>query len=243
MANLNATPIPPPESSLPLPQAHNLLTSFTTFLTVCIHNILYYRSIYPQTTFLSAKAYNLPVHQNRHPRVCSWIRDAVDAVSAQLAGGNVDRIAVVIHSPPTRSAGPVAGAVLERWMFDVARFPSWPGGADAMRDFGGSNGGRRGQAEEGEDPSALAGGSGAGEAGAVAVGAAGDVPGPVNWADVDQQLRGAVRRLSSAAEKMEALPAGCTFTVAVELKEEGQAPIGVSLVVCERGEGGKKNGG
>lgn len=232
LADHDATPpaTTNPEGSLPLPEAHTLLSSFTTFLTVCIHNILYYRSIYPQTTFLSARAYNLPVHQNRHPKVCSWIRDAVDAVSAQLAGGNVDRIAVVIHSPLSRqvapgaepvaaAAGPPPGSVLERWIFDVARFPAWPGGADAMRDFGSgpAGNGRRQMEEDDEDAGAEPGGAGGGA-----------WPRDVNWEDVDQQLRGAVRRVAFAAEKMEALPEGCSFTVAVELKEEGQAPIGVS---------------
>ena len=85
-----------------------------------------------------------------------------------------------------------------------------------MRDFGGNGaGGGRRQAEQEDDETGAPGDAGA---------AARDV----NWTDVDQQLRGAVRRLSYAAEKMEALPEGCTFTVAVELKEEGQAPIGVS---------------
>jgi hypothetical protein len=52
--------------------------------------------------------------------------------------------------------------------------------------------------------------------------------GSVNWPDVNEQLRGALRRMASTAEKMDALPEGCTFTVAVELREEGLAPIGVS---------------
>ncbi|KAL1868217.1 hypothetical protein VTK73DRAFT_3810 [Phialemonium thermophilum] len=253
-------------ASLPMPEAHNLLTSFTTFLTVCIHNILYHRSIYPRQTFLSARAYNLPVHQNRHPRVCAWIRDAVNAVAAQMADGNVCRVAVVIHSntaprtraeeqqqkqessasdqsvPPQRGDSqppplPPPGAVLERWMFDVSRFPPWPGGADAMRDFGSAvAAGNRQQAEPeeddgeaGEDVGDLEGSAGEAER-HDAYGIQPTMPlgtaGGVNWTDVDQQLRGAVRRIASAAEKMAPLPEGCTFTVAIELREEGKAPIG-----------------
>lgn len=61
-----------------------LVSTFGSFLTVAIHTILYERSIYPETTFLSARKYNFPVRQNRHPKVCSWINDAVAAVEAEL---------------------------------------------------------------------------------------------------------------------------------------------------------------
>ncbi|KLU93032.1 hypothetical protein MAPG_11973, partial [Magnaporthiopsis poae ATCC 64411] len=96
-------PSPPPEddpSAIPLPYAHTLLRSFDSFLTVAVHNILYYRGIYPPRTFLSVRAFDLPVQQNRHPLVCAWVRDAVDAVSAQIADGAVHRVAVVLHAPP-----------------------------------------------------------------------------------------------------------------------------------------------
>lgn len=211
-------------------ESHTLLSSFTSFLTVSIHTILYYRSIYPRHTFLSTKAYNLPVHQSRHPKVCSWIQDAVDAVAAQIAKGNVSRVAVVIHaplSPPKLSTASssaaasqlVPGSVLERWMFDVSLLPSWPGGAEAMKNFRSEGDGRR--EEEGEEPHADESGEDNAGDGDVAEG------GAINWTDVDEQLRGAVRRLAYAGEKMDTLPEACTFTVAVELRGEAQAPIGV----------------
>ncbi|KAH8900213.1 DNA-binding protein [Thozetella sp. PMI_491] len=238
--------------SLGITEAHNLLTSFNTFLTISIHNILYYRSIYPQATFLSAKAYNLPVHQNRHPKVCAWIQDAVDAVGAQLAQGDVHRVAVVIHAaqevptakptekpsekaketPSTTSGSssgnksktPSSGAVLERWMFDVSSFPAWPGGSDAMGDFGSAlqaqsedNDGGEGDLEE--DPAAADDGDDGDNDSDVD-------DAEVNWVDVDEQFRGAISRMAHTAEKMGHLPPRCTFTVAVELKQEGKTPIG-----------------
>ncbi|KAK4448030.1 DNA polymerase zeta processivity subunit [Podospora aff. communis PSN243] len=211
-------------NSLPLDQAHPLLTNFSSFLTVAIHNLLFYRSIYPPTTFLSTRAYNLPVHQNRHPKVCAWITDAVASVTTQLISGHVSRIAIVMHAPlcglPEPSSFsfshdylkplPPPGAILERWMFDVSRFPAWPhkpkeSSTKAMANYGKMLG-KEAKIEEcrekqAADPS-------------------------VNWADVNEQLRGALKRMAIAAEKMDALPEGCTFTVAVELKEEGLAPIG-----------------
>ncbi|KAG5925361.1 hypothetical protein E4U42_004374, partial [Claviceps africana] len=57
-------------------QASFLLSSLANFLTVAIHSILYHRALYPPASFLTARAYNLAVHQSRHPAVCAWVRDA-----------------------------------------------------------------------------------------------------------------------------------------------------------------------
>ncbi|KAK0702027.1 DNA-binding protein [Lasiosphaeria miniovina] len=234
--------------SLPLDQGFRLLTSFNSFLTVAIHNILFYRGIYPASTFLSARAYNLPVHQNRHPKVCSWIRDAVDAVAAQIAGGHVARIAVVVHSPPPAASDPSSssessglaagdeqqrakrlpppGSVLERWMFDVSRFPAWPTGGSAggdapkaMRDFGKMLSEQACHEQSRDNPP-----SNSRPPSNAAAGALRDEK--VNWIDVDEQFRGALRRMAYAGEKMDSLPEGCTFTIAVELRDEALAPIG-----------------
>ena len=61
-----------------------VVAEFCEFLTVAVHTILYERGIYPRTSFLSARKYNYPVRQNRHPKVCKWIQDAVAAVQAEL---------------------------------------------------------------------------------------------------------------------------------------------------------------
>lgn len=161
-----------------------LLRTFTHFLTVAVHNILFYRGLYPAATFLTARAYGLAVHQSRHPRLCGWVRDAVDAVRAQLVAGAVERIAVVVYGPPPRAR------VLERWLFDVAAFPAF-----------------RGLAKDGADDD--------------------DPPARVNWANVDEQLRAALRRLAHAGEKLAPLPPGCTFTVAVELRDQDESPNSV----------------
>ncbi|KAI0913677.1 HORMA domain-containing protein [Ustulina deusta] len=202
------TPSPAAGQSITIPQATRLLTTFAHFLTVCIHNILYYRGLYPSTTFLTSRAYNLPVHQSRHPAVCSWVRDAVDAARAQLAQGAVERLAVVIYGP--------GGAVMERWMFDVARFPAWKG---LPRD--GGKGKERAWGGDDEDDDAA-------DATAAELngGEEQQQQSKVNWTNVDEQLRAAVRRLAYASEKMAPLPEACTFTVAVELRDEAEAPIG-----------------
>jgi len=99
----------------------NFLTfirTFTDFLTVAIHTILYERNIYPRTSFLSARKYNFSVRQSRHPKVCKWITDAVSAVETELLKGIAERIAIVIFDVQDRP--------LERFVFDVSRFPVVP---------------------------------------------------------------------------------------------------------------------
>lgn len=96
----------------------SFVTTFTDFLTVAIHTILYERNIYPQTSFLSARKYNFSVRQNRHPKVCSYITDAVAAVEAELLKGTVERVLIVIYDKSDEA--------LERFVFDVSFFPYVP---------------------------------------------------------------------------------------------------------------------
>ncbi|KAI1736791.1 HORMA domain-containing protein [Xylaria scruposa] len=196
--------------TITIPQATRLLTTFTHFLTVCIHNILYYRGLYPATTFLTSRAYNLPVHQSRHPTVCAWIRDAIDALRAQIAQGAVERLAVVVYDGKS--------AVMERWMFDIAQFPVWK---DVPRDGKGKEKEWDHEDEDGDDDAS---GDAAAVAGDSVLGD--EQQSKINWANVDEQLRAAVRRLAYMGEKMAPLPEGCTFTIAVELRDEAEAPIG-----------------
>lgn len=97
----------------------SLVAQFTTFLTVAIHTILYERNIYPKDSFLTARKYNFPVRQSRHPKVCQWITDAVSAVEAELLRGTVARVAVVVFDQHTLRP-------LERFMFDMSRLPVVP---------------------------------------------------------------------------------------------------------------------
>ncbi|CAF3510769.1 unnamed protein product [Fusarium graminearum] len=154
-----------PGPSVPAAQASHLLSSFTTFLTLTLHTLLYHRGLYPATTFLTARALNLPVHQSRHPG-----------------------LSIVMHAAKTFD-------VLERWVFDVETFPvGW------------------GDREERNYNPVLVEGV--------------DEEGGVNWTDVNEALRGALRRISHAAEMLSALPEGSTFTLAVELRDGASAPIG-----------------
>jgi mitotic spindle assembly checkpoint protein MAD2B len=162
-----------------------LISHFTDFLTVAIHTILYERSIYPQTSFLSAKRYNYPVRQNRHPKVCDWINDAVSAVETELLKGGVQRVAVVIFSQ--------ANTPLERFVFDVSQFPTVPSDdLDTLLERSGTDGGS-------------------------------DAILPVT--DMEEQFRATMSKLANCASTLKPISERCTFTVAIELKPEGSAPV------------------
>lgn len=147
-------------ASLSLDEAARLYGTLQHFFEVAVHAILYYRRLYPARAFAAATAFDVPVHQSRHPAVCAWVRAAVEQVMVQIAGGDVqpgasDRpgskdgglppdsvkaVAVVVHAPYEASATSgqahnlPPGAVLERWVFDVRHLPrGWPGGVEALR--------------------------------------------------------------------------------------------------------------
>jgi mitotic spindle assembly checkpoint protein MAD2B len=113
--------------------------------------------------------------------------------------------------------------VLERWLIDTSRFPAWPApsgsgsgssvSSKAMRDFS------RVLAREARSEETRAQLSTENNSDGLA------------WPDLDEQFRGALRRMAHVAEGMSPLPEGCTFTVAVELDEEGKAPIGVGVLL------------
>lgn len=89
--------------------------------------------------------------------------------------------------------------VLERFMFDVSSFPSVPV-SEIMTPL------ERADTAEGTTGS----------------------PVEISIVDVEEQLRATVRKLAYCGSKLEPLPAECTYTVCVELKDTAEAPIGVS---------------
>lgn len=162
-----------------------LIAAFTEFLTVAIHTILYERSIYPKTSFLTAKRYNHPVRQSRHPKVCNWINDAITAVETELLKGIVDSVAVVIFSKDNKA--------MERFIFDASRFPAVPA-ADLDTPLERSD-------ADGEEEEVLP------------------------QVDMEEQFRATMSKLTNCQSALKPLPQGCTFTMAIELKPDGDAPV------------------
>jgi len=119
--------------------------------------------------------------------VCKWIQDAVAAVEAQMIKGAVARVVVVIMSEENE--------VMERFMFDVERFPEVPR-EEMLTEF---------EKKEGEEEG--------GELG-------------ISIVDVEEQLRAAIRKLAYCGSKLAELPDNCSYTVAVELKDNAKPPLG-----------------
>ncbi|KAG9230825.1 HORMA domain-containing protein [Amylocarpus encephaloides] len=184
MTSNSAPPSPPSPPSPLLSPILNTQFAFhrtlTDFLTIAIHTILYTRELYPQSTFITARAYNLSVHQNRHPLVCRWINSSIDALDPLLEKNTVKRVVLVIYAP--------SGEVLERFLFDISRFPVVDD-HEKYTEFDGARG----------------------------IG---------NVVDVNEQLRHTIRKLDYAGSKMQPLPEDCTYTLAVELRDEAEPPIG-----------------
>ncbi|CZT11174.1 hypothetical protein WAI453_010908 [Rhynchosporium graminicola] len=214
---------PPYHEPLQLTTPLSLHQTLTSFLTVAVHTILYTRALYPPTTFLTTRAYNFPVHQSRHPAVCEWINSAIASIAMLLQKGSVKRIVVPVFSEE--------GEVMERFMFDVERFPV-VGEKERWTEFE-----ARDQAPNHDPAEKLRAG--------------------VRRADIEEQLRGTIRRLDYACSKLTPLPENCTYSIAVELRDEPEVepPIGhpqpwipsePSLQTGERGESesiGKDVGG
>lgn len=114
----------------------------------------------------------------------------------------VKRVVFVIYSQ--------AGEVMERFVFDVDRFPVV---------------GEREQFTEMVRDELGLGGTGEGGERLRGVG--------VSAVDVEEQLRAAIRKLAYCGGKLGDLPEGCTFTVVVELKDGAEPPIGVCLIMKE----------
>ena len=73
------------DAEAPVLNTYNaVVLAFSDFLTVAIHTILFERNIYPRESFITARKFNCAVKQNRHPKVCKWIQDAVAAVEVEM---------------------------------------------------------------------------------------------------------------------------------------------------------------
>lgn len=218
-----------------------LVNLYTTHLTISIHTILASRALYPSTSFLRARAYNLPVMQSRHPGVCQWITDAVKAVEVELLKGSVARVALVIwgawwegggsdgsgtgNSGDSRfmaGNGEDAALPLERYVWDVSRWPVIPAAelhtaltrapSDRTKTTAATA-----EIQSEQDPTDEERRN------------AFQATLKQAHSDLHEQFRALLSRLTSISARLAPLPGGadrCTYTLAVELKEECEPPIG-----------------
>ncbi|KAF1345604.1 DNA-binding protein [Lizonia empirigonia] len=205
------------------------LDAFTHFLTAYIHTLLYLRSLYPQTTFVHSRFHNTSAYQSRHPLVCDWISDAVDAVRTELLDGTVSRIGIVIFhygrsGSKSGSAENETGDVqiMERFMIDVSALP--------VTDKDESNA----VMEWGSRPSSSA------SVGSALLELDGEVSGEDDEerctikmkqghqlafdigvdTNLAEQMRAALISLTTRCAQLKPLPDKCSFNIAMELKDE-----------------------
>lgn len=205
---------PPPRPAI-LNNYAALVSTLSSFLTVSIHTLLYERGLYPASSFISARAYRFPVRQSRHPEVCEWINDAVSACEKEIAAGRVERVSFVIYdiggnqNDKGESKGGKDAKVVERWVFDIG---SWPvvSSDDRLVEF--EEDGGRGKEIEAEKAHIYE--------------ADEEAKSKIRMVDIEEQLRGTIRKLGHTAERMPKLPEECTYTLAVELRDEAEPPIG-----------------
>ncbi|EPX74398.1 DNA polymerase zeta Rev7 [Schizosaccharomyces octosporus yFS286] len=91
---------------------------FREFLIVCIHCILCNRHLYPESLFIKSRKYNTVVWQSRHPILCNYIKDAVEACTQELQEGAVECIYLSIVSKDQ--------VELERYIFSAYSIPRIP---------------------------------------------------------------------------------------------------------------------
>ncbi|KAF1923926.1 DNA-binding protein [Didymella exigua CBS 183.55] len=187
------------------------LEAFTNFLTAYIHTLLYLRSLYPRTSFVHSRFHNTSTYQSRHPLVCEWIRDAIDAVKTELLDGTVSRIGIVIfhygNGSKTESAGGESKGtgnvqIMERFMIDVSTFPMVnKEERNAIIEWGARPSSQASLRREDSEPNEPA----------------FDIGVDTNLAE---QMRGALISLTTRCAQLKPLPDKCSFNIAMELKDE-----------------------
>lgn len=74
---------------------HQTAQVVTQFLEAVAHTVLYYRNVYPPTSFENTQLYGMVVHQNRHPLVGDYIREAM--VKATSSTHVLCEVRIIIH--------------------------------------------------------------------------------------------------------------------------------------------------
>lgn len=202
-----------------MPQTYlTQLSHFADFLLAYTHTLLHLRGIYPHASFVRARFHNTPVSQSRHPDVCTWIRDAVQAVHQELLKGTVARIGIVVYSYGDDGIGRSgAPRILERYMFDVSNFP--------VLDNEEMNMPLEWAPAEGEEEDRALEDDGMDERGRAEAEARKDMKANV---DMAEQFRAALLTLNSRCTQLPKLPEKCSFNICMELKDDPEIdpPLG-----------------
>lgn len=86
------------------------------FLEIAIHDILYYRNIYPPNIFSLKKKYNIPIYVSKHPKVNEYITECLKTAKELLEANVVKRIALVISTDKN--------VPVEKYVFEIQQSKS-----------------------------------------------------------------------------------------------------------------------
>lgn len=102
----HSAPVPAPG-----PAARELVDITLSFLEVVIHNVLFYRQVYPPGLFERRRSYGMAVWMSRHPGLNNSIHRVLHSLRAPLLKGVVEAVCLVILN--------AAGRAVERYTLDV----------------------------------------------------------------------------------------------------------------------------
>ena len=211
------------------------LDAFANFLTAYVHTLLYLRSLYPRTSFVHSRFHNTSAYQSRHPLVCEWIRDAIDAVRCELLEGTVSRIGIVIFNYGSDSkdgcgkSGESNGTgdvqIMERFMIDVSAFPVIDKeDHNAVLEWGSRPSSQASLLSDLEEDDAE-GNKAGGRDGTPSYERGNENPEPPAFdlgvdTNLAEQMRAALISLTTRCAQLKPLPEKCSFNIAMELKDE-----------------------
>ncbi|WEW57421.1 hypothetical protein PRK78_002888 [Emydomyces testavorans] len=203
-----APPTNPTTTAGRVPETYaQLASSFCAFLAVSLHQVLYLRSVYPPTTFLSVRQYNHAVKQSRHPRVCSWINDACSSVEVELLKCTLTAVSFVIVSARTNRP-------LERYTFDMSQIPR-VSPADIHTPFASAVVANDSNKDIPQQAAAYSNSTTAS---------------PLSSADMEAQFRAVLARLASACARLTPLPQHEEYqpSLFITVRADADAPAGVT---------------
>ena len=213
-------PAPNPQTISNLISTQNaLLETLISFLTVCTHQVLFLRKVYPPGSFIAARKYNYSVRQNRHPVVCDWINDALKAVRDQLEKNVVKTVSICVISEDEDTGD---SEVRERWTFDLRSLPVVQKKEREIQFA----------VEDDRQPKVEDEVAGEQFAADMANENEHDVEltKKLNLANLEAEFRAALVKLNSAAARLKPLSIkegqSLTFTMTIEVKEDADRPVG-----------------
>lgn len=187
----------------------HLVRQLCDFLCVAIHSILSHRRIYPADQFEQARVYRIAAPRARHPLLAAYINDAVAAVADELRRNVCKAVQVLIlpslHGAGTEhtgNGGAGGGGETESGV-EAADGPVYERFVFDLSDLP--------HVEQGDWHTPLR----------------GTVRDVVLDDQLEHQFRAALLKIATVSTTLGDLPDGCTFAIAIDLRDEKAQPAEV----------------